>query len=961
MIQTKRKTIAALAWAVLVLQIVSLRGSEPPTAPRRKPWLPDLEVETYKLANGLTVILHEDHKAPLVSVNITYNVGSKDDPPGRTGFAHLFEHLMFEGSEHSDSTFHWPIYQNMTDSQGLTSVDTTVYYETITRNALERVLWLEADRMGFLLPSVTQRKIWKVRDVVKNERRETLDDLPLGEVDEALRRALYPPGHPYRHPPIGSMDDLSAVRLADVPPFVRKYYNPSNAFLCIAGDFEPAQARRWIKKYFGPLRRGMPVPPQGPQVPTLARQQRIVLFDRVSHAYAQLNWPTVPAHHPDEAALDVLASVLGGASKWNRLFRALTYDRQLASAASAAHPTHRLSGTFEVCLSARSGQKLDEVVRLADGEIERLKREGPTADEVRRVKIERRRSQILQLESTTSKASVLNQHAAALGEPLGYRSVLAKIFAVTPEDVKRVARAYLRPERIEIDVYPGARTARAWKDEVYAAEPDQDLNVTPVARDEIFDRSVTPEVGASPRYSALRPHRRRLSNGLELIIVKRHELPHVRMKLVVKSGETSVPRGKSGLAALTVNLLEEGTQSMSALQLEAELLEIGSSLWTEGWLESTVVNLTTVTRHLDRALDLYADVVFNPSFSDREFLRLKLSRIESIVSRADDAQEIAEDVFPRLLYRPDHPYARTTWGTLDSVRSITCEEIVAFYRWTFVPANATLIVVGDVVPDKIAGALEARFGRWPAGPIPKAPDLRLRSPLAGGRTIYLIDKPGASQAVLYMGWIGKSARSTDRHSMVILKDELGGRIATNLRDNRALTYGFAETVDFRKGGGPFLLHGSVHKFDTKTALTEVFKELTDLSGNRSITEEQVTDIQEGKFPNWIDKFETHADIAAQLAFMVSRNLPDHYLTRELAGFKAVTKLHVDLLARQLLSPRSMTVLVVGERAWIEESLRALPFGRTIRLLDTEGKPVPASDASETRPPWDRSRNPLKSG
>ena len=712
-------TWRSIANLVLILTIgfapeAFVHADGPPGNEPRAPWLPDIEVETYTLANGLTVTLHQDHKTPLVTVNITYNVGSKDDPPGRSGFAHLFEHFMFEGSEHSDSTFYWPFYQNMTDSQGFTSADTTVYHETVTRNALERVLWLEADRMGFLLPSATQRKIWKARDVIKNERRETLDDVPLGEVDEALRRALYPPGHPYRHPPIGSMADLSSVRLADVSPFVHKYYHPDNAFLCIAGDFEPNEARRWIKKYFGPLSRGGPLPPQVPQVPTLAQKQCIVLFDRVSQAYAQLTWPTVPAHHADEPALDVLASVLGGASKWNRLFRALAYDRQLAISASAAHPTHRLSGTFEVYLSARSGQKLDEVVRLTDAEIERLKREGPTADEVRRVKIERRRSQIQQLESTTSKASVLNQHAAALGDPLGYRSVLAKIFAVTPEDVKRVARAYLRPERIEINVYPGARIGHNWNNEYYAVEPDQDPVVTEMAQDDTFDRSVAPEVGPPPHFNALRPRRRRLSSGLELIIVERHELPHVRFKLVVKSGETLVPRGKSGLAALTVNLLEEGTKSMSALQLESELLAIGSSLWTEGWLESTVVNLTTVSRHLDRALDLYADVILNPSFSDKEFLRLKLSRIEDIIARADNAQEIAEDVFPRLLYRPDHPYARTTRGTLDSVRSITREDIVAFYRWTFVPANATLIVVGDVVPDEIAAALEARFGRWPA-------------------------------------------------------------------------------------------------------------------------------------------------------------------------------------------------------------------------------------------------------
>ena len=368
----------------------SLRGAGP-----TKPWVPDVEVETFKLDNGLTVVLHEDHKTPLVSVYVTYNVGSKDDPPGRTGFAHLFEHMMFQGSAHSDETYHAPVYAYLTESQGTTSEDMTVYSQTVTPNALERVLWLEADRMGFLLPSVTVRKLDKVREVVKNERRETLDDLPHGEVEETLRRALYPPGHPYRNLTLGSMADLSAARLADFSRFSQKHYQPNNAFLCIAGDFEPLQARRWVEKYFGSLSSGAPAPAPRPQVPILTRAQRIVLYDRVNHPFALLVWPTVPVHHADEAALDVLASVLGGSSRGNRLYRALTYDRQVASSATAAHPTHRLAGTFEVSLTAKAGQNLDEVVRLADVEIERLKVDGPSADEVRKVKIERRRTQIL--------------------------------------------------------------------------------------------------------------------------------------------------------------------------------------------------------------------------------------------------------------------------------------------------------------------------------------------------------------------------------------------------------------------------------------------------------------------------------------------------------------------------------------------------------------------------------------
>jgi zinc protease len=933
----------ALLLAIFTLWIArpaSLGADKPVPAVPMRPWIPEIQLETYTLANGLSVVLHEDHTTPLVSVNIIYNVGSKDETLGRSGFAHMFEHMMFEGSEHNHGSFHWPFYQYMKTSQATTTEDQTVYYETVTRNALERVLWLEADRMGFFLPAVTPEKLRVVRSQVKNERRESVDDLPLGQLDEALRRALYPVDHPYRHSPYGSMADLSAARFADFAPFFDKHYRPNNAFLCVAGDFEPALTKRWIRKFFGHLPGGVPAEPLRPQVPALARGQRIVLFDSVSQAHAELVWPTVPAQHPDEPALDVLASILGGDSRWNRLFRALSYDHQVATATSATHPTQLLSGTFKVDLTARSGQKLDELVRRADVEIERLRNEGPTADEVWRVKCERRKAQISELEGVANKASVLNHYAATHGDPLAYRAVLARIFAVTPEDVKRVAQVYLGPERIELDVFPGLRAARPAQRRPDRRAVDPDLDSTDIPRQDTSDDSGMPQVGPIPRFAPPRLHRRSLSSGLKLIIVERHDLPRVRLRLIVKSGETAVPVDKSGLALITVKLLEEGTTSRSALRLESDLIEIGASLWTEGWLESSMVNLSTVTRHLSRALDLYADAVLNPSFSDQEFLRLKIARMEDLKARGDNAREVAEDVFPRLLYHRDHPYARTSRGTVDSVRSLTREDILAFYRWTFVPANATLVVVGDIVPDEIAAALEARFGSWPQGPVPAPPDLRLMPTPAAGHIVYLVDKPGATQSVLSIGRVGTSIRSVDRHALLILKEKLGSRIESNLCNDKAWSYGFSETFDFRKGAGPLILKGSVDAFETAAALAEVFKEMSDLAGYGAITEENLAENRDSELPGWIDQFETTADVAYQIGFMLSHELPDRYLANELARFKAVTKNHVDRMAERYLSPSRMTILVVGDRSLIEPQLKALRFVKRVRVIDADSNPIP---------------------
>ena len=345
---TRRRDGSGLAMVVLGLWGAMLGASEPTPVEPRKPKVPMLQVEKYSLPNGLTVLLHEDHKTPVVAVNLWYRVGSKDEKPGRTGFAHLFEHMMFQGSKHHDSDYFMPLEKLGADLNGTTGEDDTIYYETVPSNALELALWLEADRMGFLLPSMTQERLDNQRDVVKNERRESVDNVPYGQAEEALLKALYPADHPYHHSVIGSMADLSAARLADVSAFFRTYYVPNNAILCVAGDFQPEQAKSWIKKYFGPLPRGPEVVRPKPAIPKLAESKHITIDRRGEHPRAELIWPTVPSNHPDEPALDVLAAVLGGLPKENRLFRTLMYDRQLASQVAASHPTHLLSGMFEV-------------------------------------------------------------------------------------------------------------------------------------------------------------------------------------------------------------------------------------------------------------------------------------------------------------------------------------------------------------------------------------------------------------------------------------------------------------------------------------------------------------------------------------------------------------------------------------------------------------------------------------
>ena len=937
-----RFVVSVLACWVLLTRV--LLGDEE----SRKPQVPELKVEKYTLPNGLTVLLHEDHKTPVAAIDLYYKVGSKDERPGRTGFAHLFEHMMFLGSKHHDEDFSRPLERLGGENNATTEDDRTEYYERIPSNALERALWLESDRMGFLLSAMTQAKLDKERDVVKNERRETVENAPYGQADETIREALYPLGHPYRHSVIGSMADLSAAGLPDVASFFQTYYAPDNAILCVAGDFEAEQVRRWISRYFGPLTRGPRITPLKPDVPKLPAPKHIKLTDAVSLPRAQLVWPTVPSGHPDEPALDVLAAVLGGLDKENRLFRELMYDRQLAASVSAAHPTHALAGTFDIELYAHPDQKLETLVQIADAQIERLKNEGPTAIEVRKVQNQRESELVMGLQSVIRKAAVLNEYQAIFGDPQAYRSELDKIFAVTPDDVRRVAKKYLTANRIELDITPGEPMPHPRHGDDAAAKPNSAPApaIVPVAVDvkDEFDRFVMPELGPTPQYQPPRFERRRLSNGLELRVVERHELPIVTVDLVVKSGETLTPVGKEGLATLAASLLEEGTKTRTSLQLAGELSEIGASLASGASLESSTVSLTTLTRHLEHALDLFADVVKNPSFPAKELDRLKLQRLSQLKARTDDPEQTAAAVFPRLVYGLEHPYGRPDLGTPASVGSITREDVIDFYRRIMVPSNAVLVVVGDVRLDAIAATLEARLAGWASGPIPPSPSLTLMPTPPQARTLYLIDKPGAAQSVLTLGRIGASRKSPDFPALVVLNAILGGqfesRLNTNLRVDKGYSYGVNSSFSFDRGPGPFEAGGTVETTVTKESLLEIFKELSDLNGSRPVTDAELAFAKERIVLGFPSRFETTFGVAGQLATLFADDLPDDEFERYQSRITALTKADVDRVARQYITPETMTVLVVGDRAKVEGPLKSLPFVKVIRRLDPEGNPLP---------------------
>ena len=947
-----RMTLATFA----VLASLALAPAAPVRAAGAEPTIPDLKVETYTLPNGLSVILHEDHTTPFVGVNIWYKVASKDEKPGRTGFAHLFEHLMFQGSEHHDSEYFGPLEKLGAQINGSTSNDRTNYYEALPTNGLETALWLESDRMGFLLPALTQGKLDNQRDVVKNERRQRVDNVPYGQAQERTSELLYPADHPYHHSVIGSMADLSAASLGDVSTFFRTYYSPNNASLCLAGDINPAEAKKLVEKYFGPIPRGPEVGPIKASVPTLAESKTLVMTDDVRLSRTTIVWPTVPLGHDDEAALDALAAILGQLPSQSRLYLALLYNKPIAANAGAFHRTNLLAGEFALSITPQRGQKLDDLIAIADAETARLKAEGPTAEEVAKVKNITESRSVLTLQSVQAKSDFLNSYNVQYGDPLAYKKELKAAYAVTADDVKRVANKYLLANRVRVDVNPGAKTPRPAEAPVdrSAQAPMASVAAAPIR--DTFDRSIEPVVGPNPAFSPAPVVRRKLSNGLEVLIAERHNLPIVALNLVVKGGGSSLPPGKEGVSALAGDLLTEGTATRTATQIAGDLAEIGANIGGNAGGESCSLSLTSLTRQLPRALDIYTDVLLHPSFPEKELERLRIQSLSALSRRGDNPPAIASLVFPKILYGEAHPYGRAE--SVKSVKGVTRDDVVAFHKALFIPNNAALIVVGDTTPDAILPVLESALKGWrPGSPVARTiPEPPTNKPV----TVYLVDKPGAAQSILSVGQVGVARSTPDYFPLSIMNAILGGqfssRINLNLREAKGYTYGARSSFAFQQGPGPFEASAPVKTEDTKAALVEMIKELTDITGPRPATPEELAFAKDRVIKGFPARFESiggggrrggGGGLAGTLAELVLYDLPSDYFTTYRDKVEAVTEADVHRVAKKYLDPGHMTILIVGDRKKIEAELKELPYAKVINVLDVEGNPATEAKSEVT--------------
>ena len=872
--------------------------------------LPEVKFEKYRLENGLEVILHEDHALPIVSVNIWYHVGSKNEKPGRTGFAHLFEHMMFQGSKNRNKEYTFDEVGGTRN--GSTSEDRTNYWENIPRSYLEKALWMEADRMGFLIPAMDQKKLDNQRDVVKNERRQRLENEPYNKVYDLLPALMYPAGHPYSWTVIGSMADLSAASMEDVSEFFRMYYAPNNASLCVAGDFNSAEAKQWIEKYFGPLPSGPPIDRISSWIPKLDGVRRVEVQDNVSLPRIYLVWHS-PAHYaPGDAEFDLLGNILSN-GKTSRLYKSLVYEKQLAQDVSATQDSTELGSTFNVTVTVRDGVKPEEVEKEVDAELQKIMKTGVTASELTAAKNNYETVFVRSLEQIGGfggRADRLNQYNTFLGDPGKFQWDLDRYTNATAADIQRYTNKYLDMNlRLILTVVPQGKLT-AQKDTV--------------------DRTVEPEPAAESTYDPPKIQRTKLSNGMDVLLVENHKLPLVQLNLVLKSGWSNDPSDKPGTASLTAELLDEGTTTRNALQISDGVRDLGAELTTASSFDGSRVNLNILKRNLDQGLALMTDIVMNPTFPKEELERQQKIYLGRIAQEAKQPSVAALKTFMRNLYGPDHPYGQpfTGTGTEESIKTIQRDDLLNYYRSNFFPNNSAVVIAGDVTLQEATAKLENAFGAWKQGKfenktIPEPPSV-------GSTRVLIVDKPEAPQSMVVLGYPFIRRDDLDYETLTLVNNVLGGkftsRINMNLREDKGFSYGASSSFLALRSIGPFYASAPVQTQSTKESIVEMLKEVRGIRGERPLTDQEIADSKSNIIKRYPQQFQTLSGIASQLGNIYLYGLPDDEWSRYLTRINGVTSQTASDAAKKHLKDDGILIVVVGDRKKIESEVKALNLG-----------------------------------
>jgi zinc protease len=912
----------------------------PAPAPATDGTLPRIAFEKTVLPNGLEVILVEDHRLPIVAVNIWYHVGPANEAPGLTGFAHLFEHMMFAATRHVPRGEADRLLEGAgaTDSNGSTDYDRTNYFDTVPSNQLELALWVHADRMGYLLDVLDQTALSNQQDVVRNERRQSVENRPYGIVEEALNHALFPKTHPYYASVIGSHADIQNAKLNDVRDFFKRYYGPNNASIVIAGDIDKVKARALVAKYFGTFKRSAPVAPPKVDTPPIRQERRITVADRVELPRVYMAWLTPPAYQPGDAELAVTGQILAG-GKAGRLYKSLVYERQIAQDVAASQNSYALASTFMIDATARPGTDAATLEAAIDAELKALREVGPSDAEVERARNTIETAMLTSIEKLggAGLANQLNQYNQYTGDP-GYLSRdLDRLRRVSAADVRRAAQAFLEPNaRVVVagvpgtpDLGPDVPTPKP------AAKPTKATTAAAINKDEAWRRTA-PKAGPAPAFTLPGGASFKLPNGLTVIHHYNPALPLVAAELVVKSGSDANPDDHPGLAGFTAQLLQEGTATRSAPRIADEIAQLGAFLGSTSTADASTVSLLSLRATFGAALDVLADVVQHPAFPSAEVERQRAARLGELTRQRDEPARVAAVAAAGALYGPRHPYGYGQLGTEPAIRATTRDDLAGFWRRHYVPSNAALIVSGAITREELRTLAEARFGAWPrAAATPPDPG----QIAASKARLVVVDKPGAPQTALRVTTLATNRKTPDYPAMQVMNAALGGlfssRINLNLREDKGYSYGVFSSFRYSRTPGPFTIAGSVRTDVTGASVSEIFKEVRGVR-DQPLPVAELAGARDSQVYSLPGQFETNSGIGASLAETYVFDLPLDYWRSLPDQLRRVTAAQVQAAAGKYLDPTQMKVIAVGDRSKILPQLQPLGLGQP-EVRDADGQ------------------------
>lgn len=887
----------------------------------------DVTYERFQLENGLTVILHEDHSLPQVVINVWYHVGSKDEPEGRSGFAHLFEHLMFRGTERvPDGRFDELMEVGGGYNNASTTTDRTNYYGQGPAELLPTLLWLEADRMRGLV--ITQDVLDAEREVVRNERRQNFEDRPYGPSALLESSLCYPPAHPYHRTVIGSHEDLEAATLDDVEEFFGRFYVPNNASLVVAGSFDPAQARAWIEEYFGGVPRGDdPVRPWVP-TPDLEGTQIHTMLDRVPYARTSMLWHSPAFLSAGDAAMDLVASLLADGLN-SRLHQALVVEAELAHEVGAYQRSRGLGSIFEVTALAREGVDLESLEEAVDRELRGFLEGEIDPAELERAKTGFEVSTLQGLEDLGRRADLLNRYQFHWQQPDGFKRDLDRYRSATPEECLEQARAVLGGGRVVLRVLPGA-----------------------VAGAGVSGAGNQPEAAATAAFEAPLPQRFELSNGIPVELWTRPQLPLVEIGLLLPAGSALDPEGREGVAQMTAEMLDEGAGERSAREFASELERLGASFTTSVDRESTQLRLSALSRNLEASLGMFGDAVLSPRFLDEDWSRLQSEAIAARRLSGEDPRSIAIQAGQSLWFGGEHAYGRPAEGTPESLASIDLNDLAQYFTDTYRPEGARLFVAGDVERAEIEGLLEQTLGSW-QGLLSSSGrhEPRAIGPPAGGEARFaIVDRPGSTQTFIRLTWPAVSREAPERQLHQLLATVLGGtftsRLNQNLRIERGITYGASSALVLRPSASYCVAVTSVQAPHTATAISEIRRELERLAGG-GVTEEEARKATAALRQSAIESFAGLGGVISSAAERATFGEGVERVAEELSSLASADAASMDLAAKSFVNLEGARWLLVGDGEVLRSALADIGEGSVIQV-DVEGRPIgePAGDADD---------------